>query len=225
MSKKGNWIPMDKNLIQEFATINREFSLIEAMFSYSVDRDKKVVGSIAGYAKQWNWTRNRVRRFLENINSANGHLADRKRTGSGHPIQFIDGGLWSKSDRERTGSGQGADPTNKPSNPKPKERDNTFLPYLESKLTNGFKPYKEKIIEFYNYRMNKPKAKQYQTEVGINGLFRDITACQKQNLPINTCLDIAMEKNWQAPLPKYYKDMNLEQQPETIRVECPNDSV
>jgi len=90
--------------------------------------------------------------------------------------------------------------------------------YLESKIQNGLEAYHDKIIEFFNYRQTLQKSKQYKSEKGIDGLFRDIKSCQTEKLPIITCLDIAMEKRWMAPVPKYYKDINLEQQIETERI-------
>jgi len=88
-----------------------------------------------------------------------------------------------------------------------------FFEYLESKIeinpVNGFHAYKDKIIEFYNYRMGKPKKDQYQSEKGVDGLFRDILSCKESGLPIIDCLDIAMENNWKAPKPEYFSKMNL----------------
>lgn len=79
--------------------------------------------------------------------------------------------------------------------------------FLVSKIQNGFMPHSEKIIEFFEYRMKKPKKEQYQTEKGIDGLFREMAACKKLGYPLAECLDIAMEKGWQTPCPDYFKNI------------------
>lgn len=100
---------MDKKLAQDFKSIQRPFSRIEAMFSYTLDIENGREGSIAGYAVQWGWSRNKVRRFINCIRTEAGHKKDRKRTEEGHPIHFIDKGLWVKEDRRRTEAGQKKD--------------------------------------------------------------------------------------------------------------------
>jgi len=80
--------------------------------------------------------------------------------------------------------------------------------YLNSKIQNGFLPHQNKIIEFYKYRMAKPKKDRYATEKGIDGLFRDISGCKSFGYPIGQCIDVAMENNWQSPKPHYYEKMN-----------------
>ena len=119
MSRGDNWIAMDKNLKQAFSYIRRPFSLIEAMYSYSLDRDNGVEGTISGYSTLWSWSRNKVRRFVKNINEKGGHTRDSKRTFKGHPIHFIDSTLWIKKDSQRTGKGQVKDSTINPISYKP----------------------------------------------------------------------------------------------------------
>ncbi len=109
MSRGNNWIAMDKLLAQDFKSIKREFSRIEAMFSYSMDVDNGRNGTISGYAAQWSWSRNKVRRFLNCIRTVEGHLKDSKRTDGGHPIHFIDNALMTKKDSKRTDGGQTKD--------------------------------------------------------------------------------------------------------------------
>lgn len=148
MSRGSNWIGMDKNLKQDFKSIRREFSLIEAMFSYSLDIDNGNDGTVSGYSKLWSWSRNKVRRFIKNIQSDAGHLKDSKRTAKGHPIHFIDNDLWNKKDRGKTGKGQGKDTTINPLilqsyNPKEKITSEiiNFTTYFVDKI---FKLHKEK---------------------------------------------------------------------------------
>lgn len=80
MSKGTEWIPMDKYLAQEFKSIKREFSMIEAMFSYTLDIDNGRVGSISGYSKLWGWSRNKVRRFIGGVVDIKGHIKDTRGT-------------------------------------------------------------------------------------------------------------------------------------------------
>ena len=83
--KDGNWIPLDKNLIKTISK-NRPYSYIEAMFSLSYDIDNGKVGSINGYSKLWNWSRNKVRKMLNELGTVQGHKADRQGTYEGHLI-------------------------------------------------------------------------------------------------------------------------------------------
>ena len=85
MTQKGNWIPLDKSLAQEFKAIKRPFSLIEAMFSYTLDADHSIEKSIIGYSRIWNWSRNKTRRFIKGIRTVKGHIKDSKRTGTINP--------------------------------------------------------------------------------------------------------------------------------------------
>jgi len=131
MSRGNKWVPMDKYLAQEFKSIKREFSMIEAMFSHQLDIDNGIVWSISGYSKCWRWSRNKVRRFLECIRTEAGHIKDSKRTHEGHPIHLIDLGLDSEKDTKRTEAGHIKDrsryTTIEPEpKPEPKKENNTF---------------------------------------------------------------------------------------------------
>lgn len=125
--ENGNWIPLDKNLVGTLPH-NRAYSYIEAMFSYTVDQDNSKAGTINGYAKQWGWSRNKVRKFINELRTVKGHIADRKGTGRGHHIRFINNNLQVVKDMKGTYSGQEADrkgdttiyPKPKP-DPKPKK--------------------------------------------------------------------------------------------------------
>jgi len=87
-----------------------------------------------------------------------------------------------------------------------KKKSDPFLNHLTLKIEEyKFQEHQNKIIEFYKYRMAKSKAKQYKTEKGINGLFRNLKGCAEKGLDISECLEIAMEKDWQAPDPTYFK--------------------
>ena len=78
--------------------------------------------------------------------------------------------------------------------------------HLETMIEeNSHQNIKDQIIVFFKYRQAKPKAKQYQTEKGINGLFRDLAGCRESGLNLFDCLEIAMENNWQTVKPEYFK--------------------
>jgi len=131
MSRGNKWIPLDKYLAQYFVKIKRPFSEIEAMYSYTLDIDNNKSGSISGYSTQWQWSRNKVRRFLKGIRTVEGHLMDSKKTQKGHAIHFIDNALMTKKDSKRTVKGQQKDSkrytTTKP-NPKPKPKPKKKVP-------------------------------------------------------------------------------------------------
>lgn len=220
MTRGSKWIPLDKYLAQEFKSIKREFSMIEAMFSYQLDIDCKIIGTISGYSKLWGWSRNKVRKFINGIGTDQGHIKDSKRTHEGHPIHLIDLSLNDKKDRSRTDKGQVEDTlhdtTTKP-NPKPNPilkkkntKKETFLLYLEQKIIqNNMIETKDKIFEFFNYRMNekiKGKKQPYSTEKGIDGLFVALSGCKKSGLIISECLDRAMQDEWLKPDPSYFKN-------------------
>ena len=141
MSKGSGYVPIDKNLIQELNNISRSFTRLEAMFSYTVDRDNGKGGSINGYAGLWNWSRNKTRKFLKEIRTVKGHSKDSRRTPNGHPVHFIDKALWVSKDSERTVKGHSKDSerdtTNNPNpflNPNPilKSKEKDLKPFIET---------------------------------------------------------------------------------------------
>jgi len=98
MSRGNKWVPLDRYLAQEFKHINRKFSKIEAMYSHTLDIDLGNNWSINGYAKLWQWSRNKVKKFIDEIKTHSGHIKDTTRTDYRHPIHFIDKGLWEIKD-------------------------------------------------------------------------------------------------------------------------------
>jgi hypothetical protein len=175
MSKPNGYVCIDKMLAQDFKHINRPFSRIEAMFSYSVDVDNGNEGSFLGYATQWGWSRNKVRRFIESIRTVTGHKRDSKRTQDGHPIHFIDKGFWTKKDTNGTVKGQQQDTsrfTSNNPNPNPKEiiphhsgDDNFYLTKKKRKLSG------EKLESFnrfwicFNYKKDRASAADSWLEI------------------------------------------------------------
>lgn len=64
--KHGNWVPVSKALTKELP-YDRPYSKVEAAFSLQVDFDNDRQVSIAGYAKQWGWSRKRVGTFFKEL--------------------------------------------------------------------------------------------------------------------------------------------------------------
>ena len=106
--KNGNWIGLDKNIVK-LLPHGRAYTIIEALISFTIDIDNRSEWTINGYSKQWGWSRNKVRKFANELRTGKGHLADRKGTGSGHLITLKLNNLHEERDRKRTGKGQEED--------------------------------------------------------------------------------------------------------------------
>lgn len=104
--KRGNWVAIDKRFVNLLPKDNRPYTLLEAMLSYSVDRDNKHKGTINGYASMWSWSRDKVRRFISAIETGDDYQTDKKtgkktgvKTGKKQAIRYIFNKLESKFDR------------------------------------------------------------------------------------------------------------------------------
>jgi len=123
--KKNNWVPIDKAAAAYLPT-DREYTRLEALFSYQKDLDEGKSGTLAGYARLWKWSRTKVRKFLSELETEEGHKKDRRRTLEIQPIHVINKNLWhtekQKKNRRRTEEEQKKDTTIHPNpNPNPKE--------------------------------------------------------------------------------------------------------
>jgi hypothetical protein len=83
------------------------------MVDYTIDQYEKIETPINRYAKTWGWSRNKVRKFIEDINSPKGHQKDTKRTLQGHSVSFINKGLRKQKDTSGTVDGQAKGSNNK----------------------------------------------------------------------------------------------------------------
>ena len=63
-----------------------------------------------------------------------------------------------------------------------------------------------KISEFIKYRMAKSKSARYESEKGIDELFRNLVECDNRNYDLLKCLDIAMGRGWKIPAPNYFEN-------------------
>ena len=60
---RGGWVPMAKSLVEHLPKRD-PFRPVEAAFQVQVDFDNGNEVTLSGYASQWRWGKNRVRRFL-----------------------------------------------------------------------------------------------------------------------------------------------------------------
>jgi hypothetical protein len=155
--KTGNWIALHKEL-RYFLPSGREYTILEAMFSYTLDIDNGKEGTISGYSKLWGWSRTRVRKFVEELKTVEGHLTNRQRTGKRHQILLKLNNLQNQKDTSKTGKKQledtQVDTTINPNpNPKPEpkksNRGKKFIPPTIEEVTayclerkNGVNPKK-----------------------------------------------------------------------------------
>lgn len=159
-------------------------------------------------AARWRWSRGKVKRFLNELETL--QQIEQQKNNVTSLIYITKYETYQiNSTANSTANGQQTD-SKQDTNKNEKNEKNIYTPlknFLISKIQNGFTPHTEKIIEFFEYRMAKPKRDQYQTEKGIDGLFRDMDACKKLGYALGDCLDIAMEKGWQTPCPDYFKNI------------------
>lgn len=112
MSKSNGWIKLDKNFAQELPN-DRPYTKLEAVFSHAKDLDEGKPYTVNGYAKQWQWSRNKVRKFLNDIRTPEGHpighFRDTGGTSGGHNGHLIINGLQEWKDTIRTPEGHRRD--------------------------------------------------------------------------------------------------------------------
>ncbi len=97
--KKGNWIPMDKRLVNLLPK-DRKYTYLEAMLSYSVDRNSNKLGSVNGYSVLWKWSRDKVRRFVRTIENGADYQTDSHKTGKRQAIRYVFDTLESAENRD-----------------------------------------------------------------------------------------------------------------------------
>lgn len=156
--KKGNWVPMDKGLVKTMSNINRPFSVVEAMFSYSVDQDCCKEGTLRGYAKLWGWSVGKVKRFVECLRNTSETVVERKGNGSGTVVRFVDGSLKRLAEQKRNGSGTVAEhkrvATIYPNpNPEPKVIKSTV------EKPSVFNGEVGEVFTYWQDKLNHPRAK------------------------------------------------------------------
>jgi len=69
--------------------------------------------------------------------------------------------------------------------------------------------HRDKLLEFFRYRMSLHKQKRYKTDKGLDGLCRDVSGCIAAGLDPGECLEVAMEREWLTPSPEYFLNKNF----------------
>jgi hypothetical protein len=141
LSKGNGWVKIDKNLKHGLPKDKRPYTTLEAMFSFTCDQDEGLVWSIKGYSKLWNWSRNKVRRFIKNVRTPEGHPVDTRGTPCGHHVHFIDKALQIPKDTKGTLEGHPRDtqrtPTKK-TKTKTKTNNIEIPPWIDKNLWREF---------------------------------------------------------------------------------------
>jgi hypothetical protein len=153
------------------------------------------------------------------------HFATNKATKAGRLITIINWGSYQPKNKKATkiatieqqSSNKAATPNKNDKNDKNdnKEKKKTlkkldFTDYLQDKIIeNNLFENKDKIFEFYKYRMEtkiKNKKQPYNTEYGIDGLIKSLNGCRDAGMFISECIDKAMQNEWLKPDPSYFKN-------------------
>jgi hypothetical protein len=86
--KSGNWIALDKRLAV-FLPINRPYTMLEAMFSYTKDCDENKEKALREYARIWSWSRTKVESFVEKIKATKKPEESQKKASKEPEFRFI----------------------------------------------------------------------------------------------------------------------------------------
>jgi hypothetical protein len=62
----GNWVAIRK-VFARYLPDDRPYSKLEAVVSVSMDFDSKNPASYSGYSKLWGWSRNKVKKFMDDL--------------------------------------------------------------------------------------------------------------------------------------------------------------
>lgn len=86
------WVSIDNNFYKELLQTTRSFTRMEAAFCLTHDFNFNKSWSIKNYAKIWGWSRNKVRKFINEIQSEQGSIMNGAKNQKGHPIRLIGNG-------------------------------------------------------------------------------------------------------------------------------------
>jgi hypothetical protein len=149
---------MDKALVKTMGNIDRPFSVIEAMFSYSMDRDSGHENTLRGYSKLWGWSVGKVLRFIEPLRNTSETLVERKGNSGGTLIRFVSGSSGVLTEHKRNTSGTLAEhKRNTTCNTNTKTNPNKDNSTVENQKI--FHPDVEGIFTFWKETLDHPKAK------------------------------------------------------------------
>jgi len=108
--KNGHYIGLHTK-IRFWLPRDRPYTELEAMVSHTLDINDGSSYSVSGYSKLWQWSRNKVRKFMDNIHSQEGHHKDTHRTVHGQGIVIKINNLHEGKDTGRTQEGHLEDTT------------------------------------------------------------------------------------------------------------------
>jgi hypothetical protein len=196
MSRADNWVALDKNLVQEFAFIDRPYSRIEAMFSYTVDCDNGKCGTFRGYASLWQWSRNKTRKFIEEIRARYGHDGDQIRARYGHPIHFIDKGLQDDKGQIRTeqgpDKGQIEDTTSKTKTKTNKKNNAGAFDPLSLRPDWFDEDTYRDLVE------HRKKARATNTQRAWSSLLKEIETATRNGYSVGFIVDTICQRSWRG---------------------------
>ena len=86
------WVAIDSAFYKELEKAGRPFTRMEAIFCLTHDMNLNYKNTIKGYSKMWQWSRHKVRKFLEEINTKQGCIKNGAKNQKGHPIRLIGNG-------------------------------------------------------------------------------------------------------------------------------------
>jgi len=86
------WVAIDNAFYKELLMINRPFTRMEAAFCLTYDMNLNKFWSIKNYSNMWQWSRNKTRKFIKEILSKEGCVANGAKNQKGHPIRLIGNG-------------------------------------------------------------------------------------------------------------------------------------
>ena len=86
------WVAIDSAFYKELLRTSRKFTRMEAAFCLTHDFNFNKSWSIKSYAKMWGWSRNKVRKFIKEIQTTQGSVMNGAKNQKGHPIRLIGNG-------------------------------------------------------------------------------------------------------------------------------------
>lgn len=96
----GPFIPLS-TLLKFYLPLGRKYTKLEAMFSLTLDFDQDGIKSVRAYARQWQWNRKTVKKFLEEAANSSGTTKyATEYTSKGPAVPLINKHLWGQGGRE-----------------------------------------------------------------------------------------------------------------------------
>ena len=173
---KGNWIPVDKNVLKLFPA-DRAYDKVEAYVSLRIDLDSGEVKGLREYARIWKWSRKKVSTFFKSVGYKAGDTEETLRRHSDEkretPFSLIFLGLEEvketprkkKGDTKGTQRGHNYKTKTKEKNNKPPKS-----PFEGVNLPSQFdsQRFRDSLLNFYEHRK---EIKAPMTVRAINGML------------------------------------------------------